>query len=123
MTRTIQLTLLLLIAVLTLASFVFALAHALWLALAAMWIVNWARVAIHPLTLIWINRGLEPSSRATVLSMLGQGDALGQVAGGPALGGLGALSGVRAALLGAGVLTAPALAIYGRVATKWDQEE
>lgn len=112
--RAIVRTLLALTAVVTVASLVFALAGAFWLALAAIWAVGWVRVAIDPLMLAWLNRGLDPASRATVLSMLGQSNALGQVGGGPLLGLVGRLSTVRAALVGVSVLLAPTLPLFGR---------
>ena len=52
-------------------SFAFALAGTLWLALAAIWLVVWVRRAMDPLTLAWINRGLDTNSRATVPSHSG----------------------------------------------------
>lgn len=72
------------------------------------------RVAIQPLTLIWLNRGLRPGARATVISMLGQSDALGQTVGGPLLGLAGTLRTVRTALVGVGLVLLPALGLYGR---------
>jgi hypothetical protein len=49
-----------------------------------------------------------------VISISGQSDAIGQAAGGPGLGGIGNVFGIRAALVaGAAVLT-PALALYAR---------
>lgn len=101
-------------AILTAASLVFALTGNIWVALGALWLTAWVRVAINPLLLIWVNRGLDPRSRATVLSMVGQADALGQVGGGPVLGLLGTLRTVRTALVGVGVLLLPALGLYGR---------
>ena len=107
-------TLLALTAVLTGASFVFAFTTSIWLAIGAYWVAQWVRIAIDPLTLIWLNRGLDPASRATVLSMLGQSDALGQTAGGPVLGLIGTLRTVRAALTAVGVILLPTLALYAR---------
>jgi len=52
--------------------------------------------------------------RATVLSMSGQADAVGQVAGGPALGGIGNVYGIRAALSVGAALLLPALGLYAR---------
>ena len=105
-------TLLVLIGLLTVASFAFALADTLWLALAAIWLVVWVRRAMHTITLVWINRGLDPNSRVTMLSMLSQGDALCQIVGGPALGGVGSATRVRTSLLGLGPIVAPALLLY-----------
>ena len=61
------------------------------------------------------SRGLPPGVRATVLSMLGQAEAFGEVCGGPLLGLVGSLRSVRAALLGAALVLLPAFPRYGRV--------
>ncbi|MEE8421487.1 MAG: MFS transporter [Dehalococcoidia bacterium] len=119
-TRPLVRTLTALTVVLTIASFAFALTDSIWVALVALWITAWVRVAIRPLTLIWLNRGLASRSRATVLSMLGQSDALGQVAGGPVLGLVGTLRTVRAALVGVGLILLPALGLYGRELVRGD---
>lgn len=83
-------------------------------ALIAYWVTAWVRAAAEPLTLAWINRGLDPRSRATVLSLYGQSDALGQGAGGPAMGVLATFTSVRVALVTAGLLLVPALPIFAR---------
>lgn len=114
-------TLLVLVGLLTISSFAFALAGTLWLALAAIWLVVWVRRAMDPLTLAWINRGLDPNSRATVPSMLSQDDALGQIAGGVgSAGGGGSATSVRTSLLGMGAIVAPALLLHGHV---WRRED
>jgi DHA3 family tetracycline resistance protein-like MFS transporter len=46
--------------------------------------------------------------------MGGQANALGQIAGGPVIGAVGTLAGIRAALAVAGLILSPALALYGR---------
>jgi hypothetical protein len=61
-----------------------------------------------------MNRQLEPSVRATVLSMESQFNAVGQVVGGPVLGWVGSAVSVRAALLGSAVTLAPVVGLYGR---------
>jgi DHA3 family tetracycline resistance protein-like MFS transporter len=108
---------------LTIGSLAFALAGNIWVALAALWVTAWVRVAIAPLTLIWLNRGLRPGSRATVISMLGQSDALGQTVGGPVLGLVGTLRTVRSALVGVGLVLLPALGFYGRELVRGPDEE
>ncbi|HLF79551.1 MAG TPA: MFS transporter, partial [Dehalococcoidia bacterium] len=73
-------------------------------------------VAHEPLYLAWINQHVESQVRATVISMGSQLDSLGQIIGGPALGTLGTLTSLRAALLGAGAVLLPALLLYTRAA-------
>jgi MFS transporter, DHA3 family, tetracycline resistance protein len=74
-----------------------------------------ARQLLGPLWDIWVNQQITDSSvRATVNSISGQADAIGQAAGGPVLGLVGNRYGTGAALgLGALLLT-PALALYAR---------
>jgi DHA3 family tetracycline resistance protein-like MFS transporter len=67
-----------------------------------------------PLYAAWLNRGLEPSTRATVLSMAGQADALGQLSGGPVLGLIGSLAGIRAGLVAGAAFLVPAVLLYLR---------
>ncbi len=52
--------------------------------------------------------------RATVLSITNQADAVGQWTGGPALGAVGNVFGIRAALAAGAACMLPALALYGR---------
>ncbi|QFP77561.1 MFS transporter [Deinococcus sp. AJ005] len=67
-----------------------------------------------PLYDAWINRGLNPASRATVNSIASQADALGQVTFGPVFGVLGNVLGVRSALALAALVRLPALEIVRR---------
>ena len=93
----------------------FALAGDLVLAVASMWLYGLTRSLIAPAYQTWLNEQITDSSvRATVLSITGQADAIGQVAGGPGLGALGTLFPLRIALLAGAGLLAPALALYGR---------
>ncbi len=84
------------------------------LALLAFWVVAFLREVRQPIFTAWLNRGLDPATRATVNSIAGQMDALGQIAGGPAIGAVAVAWGVPAAIGVAGVLRAPALALYSR---------
>jgi DHA3 family tetracycline resistance protein-like MFS transporter len=94
---------------------VFALTGMVWLAIVAMLGVFLTRNLAGPLYTIWLNEQITDSSvRATVLSISGQADAIGQTAGGPMLGVIGNVWGIRAALAVGAVVIAPALALYGR---------
>ncbi len=64
-----------------------------------------------PLYMAWVNQRLDASVRATVLSMSGQANALGQVAIGPVVGAIGDVWGLRAALTVAGLLLSPVLGL------------
>jgi predicted MFS family arabinose efflux permease len=107
-------TLLILTTVMMLATLTFALVSVFWLALIALWMARWVRIAIGPLMVARMNRGLDPDVRATVLSMLGQAEAVGEVCGGPLLGVVGALHAVRTALASAAVVLLPALLLLRR---------
>jgi MFS family permease len=93
----------------------FALAGSLVLAAAMLWCYRLTRSLIEPVYRTWLNQQITDSTvRATTISITSQADAIGQVAGGPGLGGLGSTFGIRAALLAGGALLLPALALYGR---------
>jgi DHA3 family tetracycline resistance protein-like MFS transporter len=102
-------------AVMLLAAAVFAFAGALWLAVVAMVLLGVARNVAMPLFSVWLNRSIDRSSvRATVISITNQADAVGQWTGGPALGALGSVVSIRAALGAGSLCLLPALALYGR---------
>ena len=92
---------------------VFGLAGVFWLAVVMMWLVIAVRNVREPIFDAWVNQGLDPATRATVNSMGSQSDAIGQAAGGPALGVIGNAS-VPAALVVSGLLRLPALLLYAR---------
>lgn len=94
---------------------VFALTGSTWLAIGALLGVFMARNLAVPLYMIWLNEQITDSSvRATVLSISGQADAIGQAGGGPVLGVIGNVWGIRAALTAGALVIAPALWLYGR---------
>jgi DHA3 family tetracycline resistance protein-like MFS transporter len=99
---------------LTASLLVFALSGNLLLALGANWSVGVLRTMISPVFDAWVNQKLDPSVRATVLSMSAQVDAIGQIAGGPALGAVGNLVSVRAAITAAALVLSPVLLLYNR---------
>jgi len=94
---------------------VFVLSGNLWLALAALWVKDIGGTLSHPISAAWMNRNLEARTRATVLSMSGQLNAIGQVGGGPALGWVGSAISVRAALIGSAIVLSPIVGLYARV--------
>jgi DHA3 family tetracycline resistance protein-like MFS transporter len=97
------------------AMVVFAAAWSAWAAIAALLGVFLARDLADPLYTIWLNEQITDSSvRATVFSITGQADAIGQTAGGPVIGAIGNIWGIRAALLAGATALAPAAALLGR---------
>ena len=108
--------LLLVLAALQIASAAaFGLATSFVLALLAFWAARVTRRLSNPVYMTWLNQSIGDSSvRATVISMSGQSDAVGQAALGPAVGAIGSWLGIRAALVTAGLLLSPAAALYAR---------
>ena len=94
---------------------VFAFAWSPWVGVAGILGVFLARNLASPLYTIWLNDQITDSRvRATVFSIGGQGDAIGQAAGGPVLGAIGNVWGLRAALAAGALAIVPALGFYGR---------
>lgn len=74
------------------------------------YLLLWAlRNLTGPLTDAWVNQRLDPEVRATVLSMTGQMDAIGQITGGPLIGLIANLVSMQTAITISGLLLAPAL--------------
>jgi DHA3 family tetracycline resistance protein-like MFS transporter len=97
------------------AMLVFALAWSPWAAVAGLLGVFLARNLSSPLYTTWLNEQITDSTvRATVFSISGQGDAIGQGAGGPVIGGIGNLWGIRTALAAGAIAIVPTLGLYGR---------
>ncbi len=92
----------------------FGLARSFAVALVAGLLVRVARNASDPLQTAWINQHVDSRVRATVFSISSQADAIGQIAGGPVIGAIGLVAGLRAAIVVAGAALSPALALYAR---------
>lgn len=92
----------------------FGLASSFWLAAVAYLVVNLVRTVTGPLYTAWLNQYAEPGTRATVLSLEGQADALGQIAGGPVVGAIGSAVSLPAALVVAGLALMPTLGLLAR---------
>ena len=97
------------------AMFLFALTGSTWVAIAGLLGVFFARNMQGPLYDTWLSEQISDSTvRATVFSITGQSNAIGQAGGGAALGVVGNVWGIRAALAGGALAIAPALGFYGR---------
>lgn len=93
---------------------VFALAGNFYLALAAFIATGTLRRVNRPVYAAWLNQSLTPRVRATVFSMAGQADALGQIAGGPVIGLVATFGSLRIAMLAVAVIATPQIALYLR---------
>jgi DHA3 family tetracycline resistance protein-like MFS transporter len=100
---------------------VFALAVSFPVGLISIWSLGVFRRIGGPVFAAWTNKKLKPGSRATVLSMRGQLDAIGQFIGGPIVGALGTIFSLRVSLLGVALFVSPVLWLYRR-ALKLERE-
>lgn len=96
---------------------VFALAGNFPLAVAALLVRGLGFALGEPLFHAWLVQNTRPEVRATMLSMVGQSNALGQMLGGPGIGWLGRAFGFRWALGIGALILLPALPFYARAAT------
>jgi DHA3 family tetracycline resistance protein-like MFS transporter len=101
--------------VLVLSLIAFGLSVSFPMAVAAIWAVSITRRTSRPLYAAWLNKGLKSEVRATVLSMSGQLDAVGQLVGGPFIGAIATRITLRAALVIVGLLLSPVIWLYGLV--------
>ncbi|MGB3717673.1 MAG: MFS transporter [Candidatus Promineifilaceae bacterium] len=92
----------------------FGIAQSFALAVASIWAVYVFRRTGAPLYSAWFNKNLESGVRATVISMRGQLDALGQLVGGPVIGLVALQFGLRAAMVGVALMLTPAVWLYIR---------
>lgn len=93
--------------------FAFPFSGGLPTALALIWGISVLRQLIGPLYTAWVNHRLDPRSRATILSMSSQVDALGQIGGGPLVGVIAQSAGIPAGLFASAALLAPVLLLFG----------
>ncbi|HSO67669.1 MAG TPA: MFS transporter [Desulfatirhabdiaceae bacterium] len=85
-----------------------------WIALPAYGLIMVLREMHDPFYRTWFNQRLEPATRATVLSLSGQLDAVGQIIGGPMIGTSARIFSKRVGLGISTFLLAPALWIITR---------
>ena len=93
----------------------FAVGAGFWFVMAIFLVAIVTRSFVGPLYTTWLNDLVTDSSvRATVLSISGQANAIGQAAGGPVLGLVGNVFGIPYALVAGALTTLPAAALYAR---------
>jgi MFS transporter, DHA3 family, tetracycline resistance protein len=101
----------------------FALAGSFALAVLAFWWIDVARSLSYPVWSTWLNSNIDDSRvRATVISITNLGDSAGEWGGGPVLGALGSVYGIRAALAAGAAALSPALWLYGRALRRAGEE-
>lgn len=94
-----------------------------WLAAAMYCACLTFRTVSMPLFTTWINQNVESNVRATILSMEEQFFSLGETVGGPALGALGSLVSLPAALIAAGLVRLSAAFVFLRFLVTGKQAE
>jgi MFS transporter, DHA3 family, tetracycline resistance protein len=92
----------------------FALSPVFAVTILAYWAISVLRNVMEPLYSAWVNQKLDPSTRATVLSMSSQVDAIGQLGGGPLAALAAGLYSVTTAIITSGLLLLPALTLIKR---------
>jgi DHA3 family tetracycline resistance protein-like MFS transporter len=102
---------------------IFGLAGNFMLALAAYWSVSILRQTNQPIYTAWLAQNIDAKVRATVISLSGQLDAIGQIAGGPVIGVIGTLVSIRAALVSAAALLSPVLLLFVRADSQGKKDE
>jgi DHA3 family tetracycline resistance protein-like MFS transporter len=98
--------------------FGFALSQILILSLILYLIIDALRDVHIPLQTAWINQKLDSKVRATVHSMFGQVDAIGQMLGGPIVAVIAATGSAVASLVTSSLLLTPALFFIRRANTQ-----
>ena len=97
------------------AMLVFALAGGFAVAVAAFWAVRVAYSLEGPVFMTWLNGNItESRARATVISMTNVGHSVGESGGGPMVGLVGNLFGIRAALATGALVLMSAVPLYAR---------
>jgi DHA3 family tetracycline resistance protein-like MFS transporter len=109
-------------AVISVALIGFALSPFLALSLSLYLVISVLRNVQIPLQTGWVNQKLDPQVRATVHSMFGQVDAIGQVMGGPIVAGIAAVGSAVTSLVTSGLLLTPALFFIDRANSQSKEE-
>jgi len=99
----------------------FALSPVLGVTLAAYLLISVLRTIAIPMYTSWVNQRLDSGTRATVLSMASQVDAIGQIAGGPGVGLIAKAVSVVAAISTSGMLLSPAMFLIRRANAQSDE--
>jgi DHA3 family tetracycline resistance protein-like MFS transporter len=100
----------------------FGLTRSFWIALTLYWVIGVLRSVAGPLYTAWFNLRIDDAQvRATIFSIGGQVDAIGQIAGGPAVGAIGNAS-MRAALVTSALLLSPVLPLYATAIRRSGEE-
>ncbi len=95
-----------------LASIVFVITGSFWLAAAAALVRDVGFALGEPMFQTWLAQNTSPETRATAISTVGLAHAFGEIGGGPLIGSVSTVAGLRVGLGLATVLLLPALPFY-----------
>lgn len=109
-------------ALISVAMLGFALSPLLFLSLALYLVLDALRDVRIPLQTAWVNQKLDSKVRATVHSMFGQVDAIGQMLGGPVVAMIAVFGSTLASLVTSSLLLTPALFFVSRANSTSDDE-
>jgi predicted MFS family arabinose efflux permease len=112
--RGVERTIELVVGAMIVSTVLFGLAGSFWLAAALIVMVTAVWEASEPVIDAWVNRGLDPRSRATINSLASQAHAIGEVTGGPIFGTIALRGSTPAALVAAGLTQLPSMFVLGR---------
>lgn len=96
------------------AIIVFALVGNFWLGITMFLLYDVGRNATSPLFSTWVTQNSDPKMRATIFSVIGQTNALGQIVGGPGVGYIGDRFSIRAALVTSSLIMSPVTIFFLR---------
>ena len=101
----------------------FSLSKSFWLAIGFMLGFDMLREVIRPRSLAFVNLYVDSKVRATVLSMTGQIDALGQLSGGPVIGFVGRMTSIPVAIITSAAILFPTVPLFGLLLRSNKKEE
>ncbi|MBD3109250.1 MFS transporter [Bacillus sp. AGMB 02131] len=100
---------------LSIAMLLFAFIGNFYIAILLYWLITSLRNVNYPLMSVLTNERLQSQGRATALSMFGQLDALGQVAGGPLVGIIALYTSINGGIVASAILIIPTLYLLWRM--------
>jgi DHA3 family tetracycline resistance protein-like MFS transporter len=101
---------------------IFGLTRNFWLAATVYCLSITLRTTSDPIFRTWINQNTSSNVRATILSMDSQVNSLGQIIGGSAIGAIGSLTSLPAALVTTGLARVPVTILFARLVLQGKRE-